>query len=232
MNKAVSLFILLFFFLISQHAAGSFGGRGSVLEEIYLSKQSIVEVRADNISRAGRTGFVRSVRRGAGVIMDNAGSILTNKHIVHSASRIIVRLNDGREYEATSGVTSNVFDLAIVKIIPAEEIVPIELAEDIPAIGENVYSVGSSFWRKGSIISGKLTAAAVNRFSGNKEQLLIRSTIKMDRGDSGAPLLNGKGRLVGLIFGKMGRRGTVALPANVVEGFYKSYAEQFLSPEE
>lgn len=210
------------------HAHASFGGK-SVIDALYSAKESIVEVRADDLARAGGGRVIRSVRKGAGVILDNSGSVLTNSHIVSGASRITVRLHDGTELKVISGVVSRVFDLAIVRIEPSGGLVPIVLSENTPELGDNVYSVGSSFWRKGAILSGHITAAAIERSVGG-EQLLIRSTIRMDRGDSGAPLLDRDGNLAGLIFGKMAAgKGTVALPVNVIKNFYLAYEERFLS---
>lgn len=198
-------------------------GEPSVLAELYSSKSGIVEIEAANYVPGPDGGVVTAVRRGAGVALDKKGTILTNKHIVGEANRVVVSTREGAVSEVYQGITSEFFDLAIIKIEPEHEMEPVELAEEHLSLGDAVYSVGSSFWIKGSIIQGRLIGIAANPASLGKEQILLRTTIKMYSGDSGAPLFNRRGRLAGMIFSKTSEGETVALPANVIKEFYQEY---------
>lgn len=217
------------FFLLAFLSAGSAfsfsNANHSVLAEIYSSKEAIVEIEAEIRGRGVNGAVGRSVRRGAGVVLDDEGTILTNKHIVQNANIINVRLHDGSIRQVSAGVTSEIFDLAIIKIGPVSSLKPLELSDALFSVNDNVYSVGSSFWKKGSIISGSINAIAVDSSSGGNEHILIRTTINMHEGDSGAPIFDDKGHFAGMLFGRTDDGKTVALPVNIIKNFYDGYME-------
>jgi len=223
MRKILFLTILCLCVFPFPETYGSFGREGSVLAALYAAKAGIVEVRAE-AHQIDRGVIVRSTRQGAGVVMDSQGVILTNRHIVDNAQKVTVRLHDGTTHEVHEGFTSQVFDLALVRIEPPEALEPVELSGKALSLGEDVFSVGSSFWIKGSIIRGKVFALGVEP-EGGGEQLLIRTTINMYTGDSGAPLFDRRGKLAGLIFSRSSDGGTMALPVNVIRTLYEGYTQ-------
>ena len=87
---------------------------------------------------------------GSGVIIDSAGVILTNRHVVKAGGVITVRLNDGREFEGTAVKMDPCTDVAILRIRTASHLQAAELGDsDVMRIGDWVLAVGSPFGLSG-----------------------------------------------------------------------------------
>jgi serine protease Do len=135
---------------------------------------------------------------GSGVLIDTAGVILTNNHVVEEAEDILVRLHDGREYQATSPKGDTLSDLAILHI-KAEGPLPAARLGDSDKLetGDWVIAIGSPFELdttvSAGIISGK--GRGIHQIQRGK---LLQTDAAINPGNSGGPLVNLDGEVVGI----------------------------------
>ena len=146
----------------------------------------------------------KSVSLGSGVIIDDDGYVLTNLHVVRRASRIQVKLWDGREYDAEPLVATPGSDVALLKLKgrPGEKFKAIKLApDDDLLLGETVMALGNPFGLGGSVTKGILSSKNRRPSTGN-EPLDVQDWLQTDAainpGNSGGPLVNLRGELIGL----------------------------------
>jgi serine protease Do len=141
---------------------------------------------------------------GSGVIIDEAGYILTNEHVVGRANRVWVQLSDGRQYETEKISGTSRSDVALLKIRakPGEKFTAVKFAEDDDLLlGETVIALGNPFGLGGSVSRGILSSKA-RRVPKENEPLNVSDWLQTDAainpGNSGGPLVNLRGELIGL----------------------------------
>jgi S1-C subfamily serine protease len=141
---------------------------------------------------------------GSGVIIDEDGYVLTNLHVVRRATRIQVKLWDGREYEADRIVATENSDVALLKLRckPGEKFKAISFAaDDDLLLGETVLALGNPFGLGGTVTKGILSSKSRRPTTGN-EPLNVNNWLQTDAainpGNSGGPLINIRGELIGL----------------------------------
>jgi serine protease Do len=141
---------------------------------------------------------------GSGVIIDEEGFVLTNFHVVGRASRVWVKLADGREYEAEKLVGTSFTDVALLKIKGKqnEKFTPVQFASDDDLLlGETVLALGNPFGLGGSVSKGILSSKS-RRPAAENEPLDVLDWLQTDAainpGNSGGPLLNLRGDLIGI----------------------------------
>lgn len=142
---------------------------------------------------------------GSGVVINEAGYVLTNFHVVERASRIRVTFADGREYDAERlSYASGWTDIALLRVVAEEgETFPaIEMAEnDDLLLGETVLALGNPFGLGGSVSRGILSSKT--RRSPNEDEPLgvedwLQTDAAINPGNSGGPLVNLDGRMIGV----------------------------------
>ena len=138
---------------------------------------------------------------GSGFIWSSDGIIVTNNHVVESASRIIVNLNDGTKHSAQLIGVDPDSDLAVLRVdaknLPAA---PIGTSADL-MIGETVIAVGNPFGLSGTVTTG--VVSALGRSVPSQEQNrtftdFIQTDASINPGNSGGPLLNIEGKVIGI----------------------------------
>jgi len=141
---------------------------------------------------------------GSGVIIDENGYVLTNLHVVRRASKVWVKLADGREFEARPIVGNTSKDVALLKLIgrAGEKFKAVKFAKDDDLLlGETVLALGNPFGLGGSVSRGILSSKN-RRPSLENEPLDVADWLQTDAainpGSSGGPLINLRGELVGL----------------------------------
>jgi serine protease Do len=141
---------------------------------------------------------------GSGVIIDKEGYILTNVHVTRRATRIQVKLQDGREYEAERIGEAPNTDVALLKLHAksGETFKAIRFAaDDDLLLGETVIALGNPFGLGGTVTKGILSSKTRRPPTGN-EPLNVEDWLQTDAainpGNSGGPLINLKGELIGL----------------------------------
>lgn len=155
------------------------------------------EFFGQEFERYNRTVPMRG--KGSGFIVDKAGYIMTNNHVVEGADKITVTLLDGRHFDATLVGRDPTFDLAIIQI-KADKLPALALGDsDVAEVGEWVVAIGNPLGFENTVtagvISGKnrtLQAADVN-FQG-----FMQTDAAINPGNSGGPLINLNGEVVGI----------------------------------
>ncbi len=146
----------------------------------------------------------RSYSLGSGVIIDEEGYILTNFHVVRRATRIQVKLWDGREFDADRIVENAGADVALLqlRVKPGEKFKAIKFApDDDLLLGETVLALGNPYGLGGAVTKGILSSKARRPPKGD-EPLAVEDWLQTDAainpGNSGGPLVNLRGELIGL----------------------------------
>ncbi len=140
----------------------------------------------------------RMAALGSGFFIDGAGHIVTNNHVVEGSDEIRIRLATGDELEATLVGTDPLTDLAVVKVDPPKGQKIVEFADDVNLrVGETVVAVGNPFGLGGTVTSGIVSAIGGENRQG---QFLdyIQIDAPINRGNSGGPTFDLKGRVVGV----------------------------------
>jgi S1-C subfamily serine protease len=203
------------------------GGLSAV--EIYdRAVKSVVEVAAGD--GAGRA-------QGSGFVYDRDGHIVTNQHVVAGASSISVSFWNGVELDAQLVGTDPSTDLAVLSVdAPAGLLSPVRLADSSAVdVGDPVLALGSPFGLEGTITSGIVSALHREMTAPNNFTIIdtIQTDAAINHGNSGGPLLDDKGRVIGVnaqIESESGGSDGVgfAIPSNTV----RSIVRQLISTGE
>lgn len=135
---------------------------------------------------------------GSGFIYEKDGYILTNHHVIENADEIIVRLADRREFEAELIGSDESSDIAVLKINAEKDLPFLHLGEsETLKVGEWVAAIGSPFNFEQSVTAGIVSAKGR---SNRAQQYVpfIQTDVAINRGNSGGPLLNMDGEVVGI----------------------------------
>ena len=161
---------------------------------------SVVNITSTNLVFDFFYGTVPQQGQGSGFVLDKAGHVLTNYHVVARANRgIEVMLSNKRRYSAKVVGTDRVHDLALLQI-DAPDLQPVTLADSGGlAVGQKVYAIGNPFGLSGTMTRGIISSIRSIRGS---EGALIEDAIQTDAainpGNSGGPLLNSRGEVIGI----------------------------------
>ncbi len=176
----------------------------------------------------------RGQAQGSGFVYDADGHVITNYHVVANASSFEVRLSDGSTYEAELVGSDPSSDLAVLKVdAPADALKPLALgdSEDV-AIGDGVVAIGSPYGLEETITSGIVSALdrTIESTNGYSIPGTIQTDAAINHGNSGGPLLNAEGDVVGVnsqIESESGGNTGVgfAIPSNTV----RSVADQLIA---
>ena len=135
---------------------------------------------------------------GSGFIISDEGQIVTNAHVVEGASRVTVKLSDGRKFEAKVIGSDPMTDIALLKI---DADVTLPLVEFGPSeglrVGDEVVAVGNPFGLGGTVTSGIISALSRNINAGPFDDF-IQTDAAINRGNSGGPLFNNDGDVIGV----------------------------------
>ena len=161
---------------------------------------------------------------GSGVIVDPAGLIVTNNHVIANGTDIKVVLADRREFEARVLLADERTDLAVLKIdVPDEELPALTLGDsDALEVGDLVLAIGNPFGVGQTVTSGIVSALARTKVGVSDYQFFIQTDAAINPGNSGGALVSMKGELIGIntaIFSRSG--GSIgigfAIPTNMVK---------------
>jgi S1-C subfamily serine protease len=136
---------------------------------------------------------------GSGFILDKQGLILTNNHVIDNAQRVEVTLSDKHKYKATVLTVDKNHDLALLKI-DAPNLVPATLSDSRNlAVGQRVYAIGNPFGLSGTMTRGIISAIrSIRGPQGNPIEDAIQTDASVNPGNSGGPLLNSRGEVIGI----------------------------------
>ena len=161
---------------------------------------------------------------GSGSIIDTDGHIVTNYHVVEDAQQVAVTMHDGKTYDATFVGADPINDIAILKIdAPREALSPVEFGDSSALkVGMRVFAIGNPFGLERTMTTGIISS--INRSLQIRGNRTIKSIIQIDAavnpGNSGGPLLDAHGRLIGIntaIASRTGQSSGVgfAIPVNL-----------------
>jgi putative serine protease PepD len=175
----------------------------SVGEVAKLATKSVVEVDATtSASSSPFPGGGGRSAEGTGFVYDADGNILTNQHVVSGASAVRVKFSDGSTYKATVVGADPSTDVAVLHVdAPASKLHPLTLADSSRvSVGDGVVAIGNPFGLDGTVTSG--IVSAVGREISAPDDTPIENAIQTDaainHGNSGGPLLNLQGQVVGI----------------------------------
>ncbi len=177
----------------------------ATIELFERSKGSVVYISttARVLDLFSRNIFTIPQGTGSGFVWDERGHIVTNNHVITNAAGARVRLNDGRDYNATLVGASAVHDLAVLRITVAHRRpppLPIGASADLK-VGQKVFAIGNPFGLDWSLTTG--IVSALDRALPHEEgkgalEHMIQTDAAINPGNSGGPLLDSGGRLIGI----------------------------------
>ena len=178
---------------------------GSPFEDMFKEFQRPTERKASSL--------------GSGFIIDKIGTVITNNHVIANAEDILVRVND-KEYTAKVLGSDPYADIAVLKINSKDEFKPVSFGDsDKARVGDWVIAIGNPFGLGGTVTSGIISAR--NRdINLTRYDDFIQTDASINQGNSGGPLFNLKGEVVGINTAIIapGQTGSIgigfAIPAN------------------
>lgn len=169
----------------------------------------------------------RGNAQGSGFIIDRDGYIVTNHHVIEKADSVSVRLQNGRELRATVIGGDRRTDLALLKVKPSSELSAVKFGDsDTARIGDWVMAIGNPFGLGGSVSAGIISARARDIRSGPYDDF-IQTDAAINRGNSGGPLFNMAGEVVGVntaIFSPSG--GSVGIGFSIPSNLVRNIVDQ------
>lgn len=159
---------------------------------------------------------------GSGFIIDADGLVITNHHVVESADEIMVILDDGTELEAEVVGSDRRTDIAVIRVKSDKPLPAVEFADsDAVKVGQWVLAVGNPFGLGGTVTAGIISAMDRDINAGPYDAF-IQTDAAINQGNSGGPLFDMDGRVVGVNSVIISRSGGnvgigFAIPANQVQ---------------
>ncbi len=184
---------------------------------------SVVSIAAMSINPYAVENNVERVS-GSGVIIDNAGLILTNSHVVFGRQVILVTLDDGTTLQAKPIGADPLFDIALVKIPPPTKgSLPTAALGDSEKlqVGEDVYAIGNPFGLEQTLTRG--IVSAINRLlpgmTLSLSEPLIQTDAALNPGSSGGPLVNRCGDVIGITTALLPEAQSIgfAIPSSLIK---------------
>lgn len=213
----VALTLAVFSGAVTEKSSAQHPRRTPIVEAVQKTRAAIVTVKVEKGGSWGRREIV-----GTGVVVDSRGYVVTNRHVVAGAERIMVHTADGDEYAAKIHTEDALHDLAILTLPGVKRLPELAFAPSSDLmVGETVIAVGHPFGYTNTVSTGIVSALGreVTMPSGETLTNLIQTDASINPGNSGGPLLNINGELVGInVALREGAQGIAfALPAEAVQ---------------
>lgn len=156
---------------------------------------------------------------GSGIVWDAAGLILTNNHVVGRRNPVVI-LQDNQEYESRLLARDPDVDLALLSI-DATGLTPLAPAPASPRVGEMVFAFGHPWGQRNTVTRGIVSALVTTQNRRGEKLPVVRSDVPLAPGNSGGPLVNAKGEVVGINAMIIGGDQSVSIASSVAIDFVK-----------
>ncbi len=202
------------------HGAGLQPEEQNNIDIYRMAKQATVYITSTTVRQNWFYERVASQSLGSGFLVNNSGMILTNFHVVSGSSRIQVTLSDQTRYTAEALDTDRSDDLALIKIEPKTKLPFLRLGDsEHLQVGQKVLAIGNPFGLEGTLTTGVVSSIGRAIQSENNANLqgMIQTDAAINGGNSGGPLIDSNGDVVGIntaILGETNMGIGFALPIN------------------
>jgi serine protease Do len=177
-------------------AKGQYNRRTAVVEAVEKVRGGVIVIKVEKKTSWGRKEVV-----GTGIIVDERGYAITNRHVVNGCDRLIVLLSDGSEVASEVLIEDATCDLAILKLTAKKPLqaLPLGPSADV-MVGEDVIAIGHPYGYQYTVSTGIISALGRTIEIPGGETLtgLIQTNAAINPGNSGGPLLNINGEVIGI----------------------------------
>jgi putative serine protease PepD len=186
------------------NAAAAASTSSESVGEIYRSSVAgVVEIKVSSTSSTPSPfGQQSQVSQGTGFEIDSKGDIVTNAHVVEGANSISVETNDGKTHRATLVGSDATTDVAVIRIDAGESSLhPLAFGDSTALqVGDPVVAIGDPFGLADSVSAGIVSALGRTITSPDNHPIqdAIQTDAALNHGNSGGPLFNGQGQVVGI----------------------------------
>ena len=165
---------------------------------------------------------------GSGFIIDAKGIVVTNNHVIQGADDILVRVNGDKEYKATIVGKDPLSDIAVLKMETNDKFIPVKFGDsDKARIGDWVIAIGNPFGLGGTVTSGIISAR--NRSIGlSRYEDFIQTDASINQGNSGGPLFNMDGDVIGINTAILGQSGSIGIGFSIPSNSAKRVIDQLI----
>tara|TARA_Y100000768_G_scaffold216761_1_gene163386 strand:+ start:41 stop:1447 length:1407 start_codon:yes stop_codon:yes gene_type:complete len=170
----------------------------------------------------------KSSALGSGFIIDQKGIVVTNNHVIQGAEDIVVRVNGDKEFKAKVLGADPGMDIAVLQIETDEKFIPVKFGDsDKARIGDWVIAIGNPFGFGGTVTSGIISAR--NRSIGlSRYEDFIQTDASINQGNSGGPLFNMEGDVIGINTAILGPSGNIGIGFSIPSNNAKRVINQLI----
>ena len=170
----------------------------------------------------------QSAALGSGFIISEKGIVITNNHVIADAEDIIVRVNGDKEFKAKVVGADPLSDIAVLQLDTKEKFVPVKFGDsDQARIGDWVIAIGNPFGLGGTVTSGIISAR--NRSIGlSRYEDYIQTDASINSGNSGGPLFDMNGDVIGINTAILGRSGSIGIGFSIPSNSAKLVIDQLI----
>jgi S1-C subfamily serine protease len=200
--------------------------------EIYkAAKDSVAYITSTVYQRTFFFEVVPTRELGSGFVINAEGQILTNFHVISGSSQVVVTLPDHSQYKAQILVRDRPDDLALIKIEPKKKLPHLNLGDsDRLQVGQKVLAIGNPFGFDGTLTVGVVSTLGREIQSEGNQRMegMIQTDAAINSGNSGGPLLDSQGNVIGIntaIYGPNGGNVGIgfAMPINRAKTMLDDY---------
>ena len=170
----------------------------------------------------------KSAALGSGFIIDEKGIVVTNNHVIQDAEDIIVRVNGDQEFKAKVLGADPLMDIAVLQLETDKKFTPVSFGDsDKARIGDWVIAIGNPFGLGGTVTSGIISAR--NRSIGlSRYEDFIQTDASINSGNSGGPLFDMDGNVIGINTAILGRNGSIGIGFSIPSNSAKPVISQLI----
>lgn len=214
---------------LAVHGAGLTPEEQNNIDIYKAARLATVYITSTTVRRDFFYQPVASQSLGSGFLIQDNGFILTNFHVISGSSRIQVTLSNQTQYYARALDTDRSDDLALIKIEPKARLSFLKLGDsDHLQVGQKVLAIGNPFGLEGTLTVGVVSSIGRSIDSENDQRLqgMIQTDAAINGGNSGGPLLDSNGAVIGINTAILGRTNMgigFALPINRAKALLTDY---------